>query len=67
MLFRSRLKNRALELNAEDSLELMYYLIDLAPLEVEIDGAISNNELSRRLVGIFDAKTRTNFKNKTKK
>ena len=62
-----RLKNRALELNAEDSLELMYYLIDLAPLEVEIDGAISNNELSRRLVGIFDAKTRTNFKNKTKK
>lgn len=60
-------KSGPLELNARDSLELMYYLIDLAPLEVEIDGILSNGELKRRLIGIFDAKLCNNCKNKTKK
>lgn len=60
------MKNSTLELSACDSMELMYYLIDLAPLELVIDGRISNRELSQRLVGIFDAKTVAPCKNKTK-
>lgn len=60
------LKNSVLDLNARDGSELMYYLIDLAPLELLIDGKISNIELSRRLIGIFDAKTIGTRKNKTK-
>lgn len=51
------LKNSTLDLKAGDGTELMYYLIDLAPLELVIDGRITNREISRRLVGIFDAKT----------
>ncbi|MCM1367384.1 MAG: hypothetical protein NC184_01025 [Roseburia sp.] len=61
------LKNSTLDLSACDALELMYYLIDLAPLELIIDGSISNSELSQRLIGIFDAKTSATYKNKTKK
>lgn len=59
-------KNSRLDLNAKSSAELMYYLIDLAPLELVIDGGISNFELNNRLIGIFDAKTAT-YENKTKK
>ncbi len=61
------LKNRILDLCADDGVELMYYLIDLAPLELVIDGRISNSEISERLIGIFDAKTLSQHKNKTKK
>ncbi len=61
------LKNSSLDLFAVDGAELMYYLIDLAPLELIIDGGISNRELSTRLVGIFDAKTTGARKNTTKK
>lgn len=60
------LKNSVINIDAQTSAELMYYLIDLAPLELVIDGGISNRELSKRLVGIFDAKT-TSVKNLTKK
>lgn len=60
------LKNSILDLNAVDIAELMYYLIDLAPLELFIDGSITNGELYRRLTGIFDAKTINTYKNKTK-
>lgn len=60
------LKTGELDLSACDGLQLMYYLIDLAPLELVIDGGISNVELLRRLVGIFDAKTSDTRKNKTK-
>ncbi len=61
------LKTGTLDLNACDGMELMYYLIDLAPLELIIDGGITNRELSDRLIGIFDAKTADTRKNKTKK
>lgn len=61
------LKNSVLNINVPSSSELMYYLIDLAPLELIIDGGITNRELSKRLVGIFDAKTLNTFKNQTKK
>lgn len=60
-------KNSKLDLDACDSTELMYYLIDLAPLELVIDGGISNLELNKRLIGIFDAKQTAGVKNKTKK
>ncbi len=60
------LKNSMLDLSAVDVAELMYYLIDLAPLELFIDGSITNGELYRRLTGIFDAKTISTYKNKTK-
>ncbi len=60
-------KNSDLDLDACDGTELMYYLIDLAPLELVIDGGISNMELNKRLVGIFDAKPLPSVKNKTKK
>lgn len=59
--------NNKLDLRAGDSTELMYYLIDLAPLELIIEGRISNSELFSRLIGIFDAKTNDNFGKKTKK
>ena len=58
------LKNSVIDLVVLNSSELMYYLIDLAPLELVIDGRISNRELSKRLVGIFDAKTLNTVKNK---
>lgn len=61
------LKNSVINIDAQSSAELMYYLIDLAPLELVIDGGISNRELSKRLVGIFDAKTLDTYKNQTKK
>ncbi|MCH5161278.1 MAG: hypothetical protein J1G04_04525 [Clostridiales bacterium] len=61
------LKNGSLDITAVDASELMYYLIDLAPLELVIDGGITNSELSRRLIGIFDAKSCDSCKNKTKK
>lgn len=61
------LKNSMIDLDIGNSSELMYYLIDLAPLELVIDGGISNNELSKRLIGIFDAKPLNSVKNKTKK
>ncbi len=61
------LKNGSLDITAVDASELMYYLIDLAPLELVIDGGITNSELSQRLVGIFDAKSCDSCKNKTKK
>ena len=61
------LKNSMIDLDVGNSSELMYYLIDLAPLELVIDGGISNNELSKRLIGIFDAKPLNSVKNKTKK
>lgn len=61
------LNTGTLELNACDSMQLMYYLIDLAPLELVIEGGISNSELMQRLVGIFDAKHSDARKNKTKK
>ncbi|MDE5593626.1 MAG: hypothetical protein K2I75_06825 [Clostridiales bacterium] len=61
------LKNSVINIDAQTAAELMYYLIDLAPLELIIDGGISNSELSKRLVGIFDAKTLGTFKNQTKK
>ncbi len=60
------LKSGELNLSACDGVQLMYYLIDLAPLELVIDGGITNVELFRRLVGIFDAKTSDARKNKTK-
>ncbi|MCH5155476.1 MAG: hypothetical protein J1F69_02630 [Clostridiales bacterium] len=61
------LKNSVINIAAKTSAELMYYLIDLAPLELIIDGGLSNSELSKRLIGIFDAKTLDTVKNKTKK
>lgn len=61
------LKNSVLDLIICNSSELMYYLIDLAPLELIIDGGISNRELSKRLFGIFDAKALNSVNNKTKK
>ena len=61
------LKNSVINIDAHTSAELMYYLIDLAPLELVIDGGISNRELSKRLIGIFDAKTLDTVKNQTKK
>jgi len=64
---RGALKSGMLDLKACDSIELMYYLIDLAPLELVIEGGITNSELSNRLIGIFDAKTSGTVKNKTKK
>lgn len=54
-----RSETSSIDINVNDSMELMYYIIDLAPLELTIDGALSNVELSRNLVGIFDAKTFT--------
>lgn len=42
-------KNSDLDLDACDGTELMYYLIDLAPLELVIDGGISNIELKNAL------------------
>lgn len=53
-------------LSASDGIQLMYYLIDLAPLELVIDGKLSNGDLFRRIVGIFDAKTIDGRKNYTK-
>lgn len=64
---RGMLKSGKLDIGALDCAELMYYLIDLAPLELIIDGGISNKELSGRLIGIFDAKTSDIIKNKSKK
>ena len=61
------LKNSVLDLDIISSADLMYCLIDLAPLELIIDGRITNRELSKRLVGIFDAKTTNTAENKTKK
>lgn len=61
------LKNSSLDLHICNSSELMYYLVDLAPLELVIDGGISNRELSKRLFGIFDAKSLNSVNNKTKK
>ncbi len=61
------LKNSVLDFDVCNSSELMYYLIDLAPLELIIEGRISNIELANRLTGIFDAKTLNTAKNKTKK
>ncbi len=61
------LKTGTLDLRARDGMQLMYYLIDLAPLELIIDGCITNRELSQRIIGIFDAKTCDTRKNKTKK
>ncbi len=58
------MKNSTFDLKTDSSSELMYYLIDLAPLELEIDGGITNRELSQRLVGIFDAKQLGVAKNK---
>ena len=58
------LKNSVLDLDVGNSSELMYCLVDLAPLELVIDGRISNRELSKRLIGIFDAKTLNTIKNK---
>lgn len=61
------LKNSVLDFDADNMSELMYYIIDLAPLELIIDGRISNIELNKRLVGIFDAKPINVKQNKTKK
>ncbi|MBD5131739.1 MAG: hypothetical protein HDT28_03985 [Clostridiales bacterium] len=61
------LKNSVLDFDVAGSAELMYHLIDLAPLELVIDGRITNRELFNRLEGIFDAKTLDTAKNKTKK
>ncbi len=61
------LKNSIIDLVVLSSSELMYYLIDFAPLELVIDGKLSNIELSKRLTGIFDAKTLNTVRNKTKK
>ena len=41
---------------AKDARQLMYYLIDLAPLELTIEGDIEDKSLKERLVNIFDAK-----------
>lgn len=41
---------------AADDLHLMYYLIDLAPLELVIKGGIKDRELLGRLHSMFDAK-----------
>lgn len=60
-------KNSVIDLDIHNSTELMYYLVDLAPLELIIDGGITNRELSERLIGVFDAKQLDNVKNKTKK
>lgn len=51
------LKNSVLNIDVINGVELMYYLIDLAPLELVIDGNITDGELYGRLVGIFDAKS----------
>lgn len=61
-----KLDNNVLNLNVKNGAELMYYLIDLAPLELIIEGNISNRELSKRLIGIFDAKTLNSAANKSK-
>ena len=61
------LKTGDLDLCVGDVDELMYCLIDLAPLELIIEGGISNHELSDRLIDIFDAKTEHRVKNKSKK
>lgn len=62
------LNNGAIDLDIPTGSELMYYLVDFAPLELVIDGDISNVELFKRLTGIFDAKTLSApATNKTKK
>ena len=61
------LKNSVIDISVKSGAELMYYLIDLAPLELIIDGQLSNRELSKRLEGIFDAKMLNHSQNKTKK
>lgn len=58
------LKNSVLDFDVSNSTELMYYIIDLAPLELIIDGCISNREVTKRLIGIFDAKTLNTIKKK---
>lgn len=52
-----RLKNSNINIVAKSSSELMYYLVDFAPLELIIDGGLSSSDLTKRLTGIFDAKT----------
>lgn len=42
---------------------LMLYLIDLAPIELEINGELFDNKLYCRLVEVFDAKTKQSVKN----
>ena len=64
---RGTLKNDKLDIGSLDFAELMYCLIDLAPLELIIAGGISNKEVSGRLIGIFDAKTSDKVENKSKK
>ena len=61
------LKNSKLDLKICNSSELMYYLVDLAPLELVIDGRLTNRELSKRLIGIFDAKSLNSATGKSKK
>ena len=42
---------------------LLLYLIDLAPIELEISGELADNKLYCRLVEIFDAKVKNQSKN----
>lgn len=42
---------------------LMLYLIDLAPIELEINGDLSDDKLYCRLVEVFDAKTKDKIQN----
>lgn len=61
------LKNRSLDIFVGSGAELMYYVIDLAPLELVIDGIITNSELYKKLDGIFDVKTLPHIQKQTKK
>lgn len=49
-------KEGEFEATIADRQQLMYYLIDIAPLELVIDGRIEDKALLERLVNMFDAK-----------
>lgn len=54
----AKLENGNFEIKASDSQQLMVYLIDIAPLELVINGKLSDARLLKQLTNIFDAKTK---------
>lgn len=51
------------KLTTQGGENLMLYLIDLAPIELEINGELFDNKLYCRLVEVFDAKVKSGAKN----
>lgn len=60
-LLTGRREKTDFRLSATDCEDLMLYLIDLAPIELEICGELEDRELHCRLVEVFDAKVRSDF------